>query len=122
MLLCDNETNAVALFGAERNPTDYRKDGINRRVVHGDRTAVNPAGTGTKAAFWYVFDAVGPGEWVEVRLRLSTAADRRTHLRRRFHGRAGRPRRRGRRLLRQRVCPTRRPTRTRPSRGAPSPG
>ncbi len=41
--------------------------------MHGDRTAVNPAGTGTKAAFWYVFDAVGPGESVEVRLRLSTA-------------------------------------------------
>ena len=29
--------------------------------------AVNPAGTGTKAAFWYRFDAVAPGQTVECR-------------------------------------------------------
>ena len=29
------------------------KDGINNRVVHGDASAVQPDGSGTKAAFWY---------------------------------------------------------------------
>ncbi|GAA4736888.1 glucosidase [Modestobacter marinus] len=71
VLCCDNETNAVGLFGAERNASRYPKDGINRRVVHGDRAAVNPADTGTKAAFWYRWDAVEPGETVTVKLRLS---------------------------------------------------
>ena len=73
VLVCDNETNAAALFGVEPNPTRYTKDGINNRVVHGDESAVNPDGTGTKAAFWYRFDAVAPGETVTVRLRLSPA-------------------------------------------------
>ncbi len=73
VLHCENETNAVALFGAERNTTRYPKDGIGRRVVDGDRSAVNPADTGTKAAFWYQWDAVAPGETVTVRLRLRQA-------------------------------------------------
>jgi hypothetical protein len=72
VLVCDNETNAVALFGAANNGSPYPKDGIGRRVVHGDESGVNPAGTGTKAAFWYRFDAVPPGGTVQVRLRLST--------------------------------------------------
>ncbi|MGY1858068.1 MGH1-like glycoside hydrolase domain-containing protein [Modestobacter sp. SYSU DS0290] len=70
VLFCNNETNAVELFGAARNATKYTKDGINRRVVHGDHDAVNPADTGTKAAFWYQWDAVEPGETVSVKLRL----------------------------------------------------
>ena len=41
---------------APTNPTPFPKDGIDRRVVHGDGRAVNPAGAGTKAAFWYRFD------------------------------------------------------------------
>jgi hypothetical protein len=71
VLVCDNETDAVALFGAARNASPYPKDGVNRRVVHGDEAAVNPAGIGTKAAFWYRFDAVAPGARVRLRLRLS---------------------------------------------------
>jgi hypothetical protein len=70
VLACDNETNAVDLFGAECNASEYPKDGINRRVVHEDKSAVNPAGTGTKAAFWYQWDAVEPGQTVTVKLRL----------------------------------------------------
>ncbi|MGH8862986.1 MAG: MGH1-like glycoside hydrolase domain-containing protein, partial [Jatrophihabitantaceae bacterium] len=72
ILVCDNESNIAALFGAA-NPTRYTKDGVDARVVHGDRSAVNPDGAGTKAAFWYRFDSVAPGETVRVRLRLSTA-------------------------------------------------
>ncbi|WP_091547926.1 glucosidase [Modestobacter sp. DSM 44400] len=70
ILCCDNETNAVGLFGADRNTSRYPKDGVNRRVVHGDTSAINPADSGTKAAFWYSWDAVGPGETVSVKLRL----------------------------------------------------
>ena len=72
VLVCDNETNAVDLFGAAANATPYPKDAINRRVVNGDEQAVNPAGTGTKAAFWYRFDSIPAGQTVQVRLRLST--------------------------------------------------
>jgi hypothetical protein len=48
-LFCDNETNAAGLFGASESPP-YPKDGINDHVVRGAAT-VNPAQTGTKAAF-----------------------------------------------------------------------
>jgi hypothetical protein len=72
VLVCDNETDGVALFGLAKNPTPYAKDGINRRVVQGDVAAVNPEGVGTKAALWYRFPAVAPGETVRLRLRLST--------------------------------------------------
>jgi len=72
VLVCENETNNAALFGAE-NPTRFTKDGVNNRVVHGDESAVNPDGVGTKAAFWYRFDSIAPGETVTIRLRMSTA-------------------------------------------------
>lgn len=42
--------------------------------MHGQDEATNPEQTGTKAAFWWAFEAVPPGESVSVRLRL-TAAD-----------------------------------------------
>ncbi len=74
VLVCENETNAAALFPGAANASAYTKDGIDTRVVHDDQAAVNPNGTGTKAAFWYRWDAVEPGETVQVRLRLSTAA------------------------------------------------
>jgi hypothetical protein len=70
VLVCENETNEQALFGGI-NPAPFSKDGINNRVVHGDESAVNPEGRGTKAAFWYSFDSVAPGETVRVRLRLA---------------------------------------------------
>nr|WP_230312743.1 glucosidase [Nakamurella alba] len=72
VLFCDNETNAVALFGAEKNPAPFTKDGINNYIVHGDTGAVNPVPEGTKVGFRYVFDAVPAGGTVSVRLRLST--------------------------------------------------
>ena len=72
VLCCDNETDAVTLFGDRRNASKYPKDGINRRVVHGDKSAINPSDSGTKAAFWYRWDAVAPGETVTVKLRLTT--------------------------------------------------
>jgi hypothetical protein len=73
-LVCDNATDTVRLFGTASNPSKYPKDGVNRRVVHGEQDAVNPDGTGTKAAFWYRFDAVPAGQTVTVQLRLTAEA------------------------------------------------
>ncbi|HSV67977.1 MAG TPA: glucosidase [Mycobacteriales bacterium] len=72
ILVTGNDTNAVALFGAECNAAPYTKDGINEHVLYGAAT-IDPTGRGTKAAAWYRFDAVGPGETVRVRVRLSAA-------------------------------------------------
>jgi hypothetical protein len=73
VLVCDNETDEVALFGASKNASSYCKDGLNRAIVAGDSAAVNPDGTGTKAGFWYRFDEVAPGASVTVQLRLTAA-------------------------------------------------
>ncbi|MEU1181904.1 glucosidase [Streptomyces sp. NPDC005820] len=69
LLFTDNETDNERIFGSP-NPTPYVKDGIGRRVVHGDTTAVNPARTGTKAAVHHVLTVPG-GESATVRLRLT---------------------------------------------------
>ncbi|HEY5457567.1 MAG TPA: hypothetical protein VIJ96_19050 [Acidothermaceae bacterium] len=74
VLVCDNETDAVSLFGAVRNASPFPKDGINRRVVHGESGAVNPDGVGTKAALWWQFDSVAPGQTVRVRVRMARQA------------------------------------------------
>ncbi|MEU6150998.1 glucosidase [Actinosynnema sp. NPDC047251] len=76
LLVTDNETNEVELFDAADNPAQRTKDGIDRYVVRGDSKACLVTGpdddteTGTKAAAWYSFDPVEPGESVTVRLRL----------------------------------------------------
>jgi len=68
-LFTENDTNAHRLWGGEEKP-GFFKDGIDRCVVHGDRSAVNPAHTGTKAGIVYDLE-VGAGETAEVRLRLA---------------------------------------------------
>jgi hypothetical protein len=60
-LFTDNETNVERLFGAP-NPTPWVKDAFHRRVVQGERTAVNPARWGTKAAFWCRLSIPAHGE------------------------------------------------------------
>ncbi|WP_256841316.1 MGH1-like glycoside hydrolase domain-containing protein [Ornithinimicrobium cryptoxanthini] len=73
VLFCDNETNYADLYGEDAVPashTGYPKDAIDRAVVHGE-DAGNPGQTGTKAALWWQFDEVGPGDSVTVRLRLT---------------------------------------------------
>ena len=69
ILFCDNETNEVAVFGAEQNTNELTKDGLAERIIGGDHDAVR-LDYGTKVGFWYHFDAVAPGETVRVRLRL----------------------------------------------------
>ncbi|HQR44409.1 MAG TPA: glucosidase [Thermoanaerobaculia bacterium] len=68
-LFTENETNAGLLFGAP-SATPYVKDAFHEAVVSGRREAVNPAETGTKAAFRWR-RTVGAGESLEVRLRLA---------------------------------------------------
>jgi hypothetical protein len=69
VLVTENETNNERTFGSA-NDTPYAKDGIDRAVVHGDEAAVNPDGTGTKAALHYVL-TVPAGDTVTLRVRLT---------------------------------------------------
>jgi mannosylglycerate hydrolase MGH1-like protein len=69
LLFTENESNLQRLWG-QPNPTPYVKDAFHRYVVGGERDAVNPAKTGTKAAACYVLEIPGGGCEV-VRLRLS---------------------------------------------------
>ena len=69
IIFCDNETNEIAVFGAETNPRELTKDGINQRIVAGESDGIR-LDHGTKVGFWYHFEAIAPGESVTVRLRL----------------------------------------------------
>jgi hypothetical protein len=69
VLVTGNETNNERVFGSA-NETPYVKDGIDRAVVHGDTSAVNPDGSGTKAAFHYVMNVPAGGS-TTLRVKLS---------------------------------------------------
>jgi hypothetical protein len=71
-LFCENESNAALLWGSAGPP--FPKDGIGDHVVHGAAT-VNPAQTGTKAAYVCPLTA-GAGESAELHLRLAPDAKR----------------------------------------------
>jgi hypothetical protein len=68
LLFTDNETNSERLFGTP-NPGPYVRDAFHDFVVHGQREAINPAATGTKAAAHHVLDIPAGGHRT-VRLRL----------------------------------------------------
>jgi hypothetical protein len=72
LLFTENETNNQRLFNSN-NRTPYVKDGINEFIVHGNRSAVNPTGTGTKAAAHYRL-TIPAGEAEIIRLRLTPTA------------------------------------------------
>jgi len=72
LLFTENETNTDRVFG-KPNRSPYVKDGINNFIVQGNRRAVNPEKTGTKASVHYQL-SVPPGQAETVRLRLSDAA------------------------------------------------
>lgn len=69
LLFTENETNYLKLFGVG-NTSPYVKDGIDDYIVHGQKEAVNPQGTGTKVSARY-FLKISAGETKTVRLRLS---------------------------------------------------
>jgi hypothetical protein len=72
LLFCENETNARRLYGVT-GAGGYFKDAFHEYVVNGDRAAVCPQRTGTKAAAHYELTVPGGG-CVSVRLRLTNAA------------------------------------------------
>ncbi|KFY15193.1 hypothetical protein V491_05743 [Pseudogymnoascus sp. VKM F-3775] len=73
LIFTENDTNLKHLYDVE-NPQPYVKDAFHRYIVDGDKTAINPKETGTKAAAWFAFDegdGVPPGECAVVRFRFS---------------------------------------------------
>jgi len=72
MLFCENETNYRRVFGAAQGGTFF-KDAFHEYVISGNRSAVNPAQLGSKAAAHFV-RAVSAGGAVEIRLRLTSEA------------------------------------------------
>ena len=71
LLFTENESNAQRLWD-QPNATPYVKDAFHEYIISGQREAVNPAKTGTKAAAHYVLDVPGGGSKT-VRLRLAAA-------------------------------------------------
>ena len=69
VLYTENNTNN-ARFGWGENESPYVKDAFDQYIIHGQKDAVNPKQTGTKAAAHYTL-AIAAGETQVVRLRLS---------------------------------------------------
>jgi hypothetical protein len=69
LLFCDNETNVRRLFNQPEAP-DFFKDAFHEYIIAGNKSAVNPAQTGTKAGAVYELN-VSAGQSATVRLRLA---------------------------------------------------
>ena len=78
LLFTDNETNAARLYGFP-NEAQNVKDAFHDYVIHGRQDAVNPGGTGTKAAAHYRFQ-IPAGAEITVRLRLASESDAATTI------------------------------------------
>jgi len=70
LLFCENETNAVRLYGAGSH--GYYKDAFHEYLVQGNRSAVNPLERGSKACA-HLTTRVDAGVSATFRLRLSSA-------------------------------------------------
>jgi hypothetical protein len=68
LLFSENETNIARLFGIQAN--GYFKDAFHEYLVHGNRSAVNPAQRGSKACAHFT-QRVESGASARFRLRLS---------------------------------------------------
>ena len=78
LLFTDNETNAPVVFGADaKSRSPHTKDAFHRFIVNGEKGAVNPARTGTKACAWKRVE-IEPGGSYTMLMRLAPATgDRR---------------------------------------------
>ena len=76
-LFTENETNNERLFNYPSH-SPYVKDAFHSYIIGGNRNAVNPAQTGTKAACHYQF-GVPPGETISLQLRLAVLVDNHSH-------------------------------------------
>ncbi|HXG57898.1 MAG TPA: glucosidase [Thermoanaerobaculia bacterium] len=71
LLFTDNETHSERVFGpAFRSRSRYVKDAFHRRIVDGERDAVNPERFGTKACAWMRVTIEG-GASHAMRMRLA---------------------------------------------------
>ena len=83
MLFTENETNQERLF-QQKSRTPYVKDAFHRYLVNGERTAVNPAMKGTKAAAHFASE-IAPGKSWTIRCRLmERILPQETHLQKIF--------------------------------------
>ncbi len=73
LLFCDNETNGARFSREETTP--FPKDAVHRYVVNGEKSAVNPKLTGTKAALHYRQEILAGESW-SVKIRFSSRPDR----------------------------------------------
>ena len=71
LLFTDNETNTNRLWN-QPNASPFVKDAFHSYLIAGQRDAVNPGATGTKAAAHYVLEVPAGGSRT-VRLRLAAA-------------------------------------------------
>jgi hypothetical protein len=71
MLFTENESDCERLWGIP-SESPYVKDAFEKLLVHGQKEAVNPERSGTKAAFHHVL-AIAPHATATVRLRLTSA-------------------------------------------------
>ncbi|MBE3560169.1 MAG: glucosidase [Ktedonobacteraceae bacterium] len=72
LLFTENETNMQRLYGVPAS-TPYVKDAFHEYLIQGNHAAVNPARTGTKAAFLFQRElAAGATLTLRLRLRKST--------------------------------------------------
>jgi len=69
VLMTGNETNNELVFNSP-NDEPFVKDGVERAVIHGESSAVNPEGTGTKAALHHIL-TVPAGGSATIALRLT---------------------------------------------------
>ncbi|HEX4950293.1 MAG TPA: glucosidase [Blastocatellia bacterium] len=69
MLFTENETNVARLYGVDDAPA-FVKDGINDFIVHGDKDAINPNHSGTKASARYHL-TIAAGATAIIKLRLT---------------------------------------------------
>jgi hypothetical protein len=69
LLFCDNETNVRRLFN-QPDAQGFFKDAFHEYIIAGNKSAVNPAQTGTKAGAVYELN-VSAGQSATVRLRLA---------------------------------------------------
>ena len=74
LLFTENESNAQRLWN-QPNASPYVKDAFHSYLISGQRDAVNPEQTGTKAAAHYVLEVPAGGSQ-SVRLRLAPAPAR----------------------------------------------
>jgi hypothetical protein len=71
-LFTENESNAQRLWGTA-NASPYVKDAFHRSLIEGDKSAVNPAKTGTKFAAWHLV-TIEPGQTSTIGLTLAKEA------------------------------------------------